>query len=45
MFTNLFKVWRNFTPVPGGISPTVAMLLQNTVLSYSQRHPDVPKDP
>jgi len=43
---NLFKVWRNLTPVPGGIGPmTVAMLLQNTVLSYSQRHPDVPKDP
>jgi len=43
---NLFKVWRNFSPGSWRHWPmTVAMLLQNTVLSYSQRHPDVPKDP
>jgi len=38
---NLFKVWRNFSPGSWRGPMTVAMLLQNTVLSYSQRHPDV----
>lgn len=34
------------TPVPGGVGPmTVAMLLQNTVLSYAQRHSETPKAP
>ena len=45
-FESVQGVAEFLTPVPGGIGPmTVAMLLQNTVLSYSQRHPDVPKDP
>lgn len=34
------------TPVPGGVGPmTVAMLLQNTLLSYAQRHQSVTKHP
>jgi methylenetetrahydrofolate dehydrogenase (NADP+)/methenyltetrahydrofolate cyclohydrolase len=34
------------TPVPGGVGPmTVAMLLQNTVLSYAQRHQSVTDRP
>lgn len=45
-FESVQGVAQFLTPVPGGIGPmTVAMLLQNTVLSYSQRHPDVPKAP
>ena len=45
-FESVQGVAEFLTPVPGGIGPrTVAMLLQNTVSSYSQRHPDVPKDP
>ena len=44
-FESVQGVAEFLTPVPGGIGPmTVAMLLQNTVSSYSQRHPDVPKD-
>ena len=38
-FEPVQDVAKFLTPVPGGIGPmTVAMLLQNTVLSYSQRH-------
>ena len=45
-FESVQGVAQFLTPVPGGIGPmTVAMLLQNTVLSYSQRHPHVPKAP
>jgi methylenetetrahydrofolate dehydrogenase (NADP+)/methenyltetrahydrofolate cyclohydrolase len=45
-FESVQGVAEFLTPVPGGIGPmTVAMLLQNTVLSYSQRHPEAPKDP
>jgi methylenetetrahydrofolate dehydrogenase (NADP+)/methenyltetrahydrofolate cyclohydrolase len=37
-FESVQQVAEFITPVPGGIGPmTVAMLLQNTVLSYSQR--------
>jgi len=37
-FESVQGVAQYITPVPGGIGPmTVAMLLQNTVLSYSQR--------
>lgn len=37
-FESVQQVAKFLTPVPGGIGPmTVAMLLQNTVLSYSQR--------
>ena len=45
-FESVQGIAQFLTPVPGGIGPmTVAMLLQNTVLSYSQRHPHVPKAP
>ncbi|MBV8886764.1 MAG: bifunctional methylenetetrahydrofolate dehydrogenase/methenyltetrahydrofolate cyclohydrolase FolD [Chroococcidiopsidaceae cyanobacterium CP_BM_RX_35] len=45
-FDSVRAVARLITPVPGGVGPmTVAMLLQNTVLSYSKRRPDVPKAP
>lgn len=38
-FEAVQSVAQYITPVPGGIGPmTVAMLLQNTVLSYLQRH-------
>ncbi len=38
-FESVQDVAEFLTPVPGGIGPmTVAMLLQNTVWSYSQRH-------
>ena len=38
-FPSVQSVADFITPVPGGIGPmTVAMLLQNTVLSYAQRH-------
>ncbi len=38
-FESVQEVAEFLTPVPGGIGPmTVAMLLQNTVLSYSQLH-------
>lgn len=37
-FQSVQSVAQFITPVPGGVGPmTVAMLLQNTVLSYSQR--------
>lgn len=37
-FKSVQSVAQFITPVPGGVGPmTVAMLLQNTVLSYSQR--------
>jgi methylenetetrahydrofolate dehydrogenase (NADP+) / methenyltetrahydrofolate cyclohydrolase len=37
-FTSVEPVASDITPVPGGVGPmTVAMLLQNTVLSYGQR--------
>lgn len=37
-FDSVQSVAQFITPVPGGVGPmTVAMLLQNTVLSYSQR--------
>ncbi len=37
-FNSVAKVAQYITPVPGGIGPmTVAMLLHNTVLSYTQR--------
>ena len=37
-FDSVAQVARYITPVPGGVGPmTVAMLLQNTVLSYSNR--------
>lgn len=37
-FESVQQVAKFITPVPGGVGPmTVAMLLQNTVLSYSQR--------
>lgn len=37
-FESVQSVAQFITPVPGGVGPmTVAMLLQNTVLSYSQR--------
>ena len=37
-FNSVQSVAEFITPVPGGVGPmTVAMLLQNTVLSYSQR--------
>ncbi|NES84063.1 MAG: bifunctional methylenetetrahydrofolate dehydrogenase/methenyltetrahydrofolate cyclohydrolase FolD [Moorea sp. SIO2B7] len=37
-FDEVAKITQYITPVPGGIGPlTVAMLLQNTVLSYSQK--------
>lgn len=40
------NVAKFITPVPGGIGPmTVAMLLQNTVSSYSQRHSEAPIAP
>ena len=45
-FQSVSDVAEFLTPVPGGIGPmTIAMLLKNTVLSYSQHHPDVPKAP
>lgn len=38
-FDSVQNVAEFLTPVPGGVGPmTVAMLLQNTLLSYSQRH-------
>lgn len=38
-FESVQAVARFITPVPGGVGPmTVAMLLNNTVWSYSQRH-------
>ncbi|PSB01685.1 bifunctional methylenetetrahydrofolate dehydrogenase/methenyltetrahydrofolate cyclohydrolase FolD [Merismopedia glauca] len=38
-FENVRRVAEYITPVPGGIGPmTVAMLLENTVLSYKNRH-------
>jgi methylenetetrahydrofolate dehydrogenase (NADP+)/methenyltetrahydrofolate cyclohydrolase len=37
-FTTVAPLARAITPVPGGVGPmTVAMLLENTVLSYRQR--------
>ena len=45
-FDSVKSVAGFLTPVPGGVGPmTVAMLLQNTVLSYAQRYSDVPKAP
>jgi methylenetetrahydrofolate dehydrogenase (NADP+)/methenyltetrahydrofolate cyclohydrolase len=45
-FESVGQVAEFLTPVPGGIGPmTVAMLLQNTVLSYCQRHAEAPKAP
>ena len=45
-FESVQGVAQFLTPVPGGIGPmTVAMLLQNTVLSYCQRHSDAPSYP
>ena len=45
-FESVRDVAQFLTPVPGGIGPmTVTMLLQNTVSSYSNRHPDAPKAP
>lgn len=38
-FDSVLDVAQFLTPVPGGVGPmTVAMLLQNTVLSYTQHH-------
>ncbi|MGK7938939.1 MAG: bifunctional methylenetetrahydrofolate dehydrogenase/methenyltetrahydrofolate cyclohydrolase FolD [Crocosphaera sp.] len=38
-FESVSQVSRYITPVPGGVGPmTVAMLLQNTVLSYQKKH-------
>jgi methylenetetrahydrofolate dehydrogenase (NADP+)/methenyltetrahydrofolate cyclohydrolase len=38
-FVSVQPVASLITPVPGGVGPmTVAMLLENTVWSYSQRH-------
>jgi len=45
-FNSVQALAQFITPVPGGIGPmTVAMLLQNTVSSYTQQHSDVPKAP
>ena len=45
-FESVQGVAEFLTPVPGGIGPmTVAMLLQNTVSSYCQRHSDASKEP
>ena len=45
-FNSVQSVAQFITPVPGGIGPmTVAMLLQNTVLSYTQLDPDLVKSP
>lgn len=41
-FAAVESVARYLTPVPGGVGPmTVAMLLQNTVLSYEQCHQEI----
>jgi methylenetetrahydrofolate dehydrogenase (NADP+)/methenyltetrahydrofolate cyclohydrolase len=38
-FDSVRKIAQFITPVPGGVGPmTVAMLLQNTVLSYTRAH-------
>ncbi|EAZ91164.1 bifunctional methylenetetrahydrofolate dehydrogenase/methenyltetrahydrofolate cyclohydrolase FolD [Crocosphaera chwakensis] len=38
-FNSVSQVSNYITPVPGGVGPmTVAMLLQNTVLSYQKKH-------
>ncbi len=45
-FDSVQDVAKFITPVPGGIGPmTVAMLLQNTVSSYSQRQSEAPIAP
>lgn len=38
-FSSVSQIASHITPVPGGVGPmTIAMLLQNTFLSYSRRH-------
>jgi methylenetetrahydrofolate dehydrogenase (NADP+)/methenyltetrahydrofolate cyclohydrolase len=38
-FDSVREIAQFITPVPGGIGPmTVAMLLENTVLSYTRSH-------
>lgn len=40
-FANVAPKCSFITPVPGGVGPvTIAMLLQNTLLSYERRHPE-----
>ncbi|MFI5344607.1 MAG: bifunctional 5,10-methylene-tetrahydrofolate dehydrogenase/5,10-methylene-tetrahydrofolate cyclohydrolase, partial [Chlamydiales bacterium] len=39
-FDNVAPKCSFITPVPGGVGPmTIAMLLQNTLLSYQRKHP------